>query len=61
MMPILKPLVLGLALSVLGTWSLGCGGKNNSPEELPFQPAGPEAAPDPMQPGPFPVGVRTYY
>ncbi len=27
---------------------------------LPFEPAGPDTAPDPMQPGPFPVGVRTY-
>ncbi len=27
---------------------------------LPFEPAGPDAAPDPMQPGPFPVGVKTY-
>lgn len=28
-------------------------------EPLPFAPAGPEAAPDPMQFGPFPVGVMT--
>jgi len=26
---------------------------------LPFDPAGPDAAPDPSKPGPFPVGVRT--
>jgi dienelactone hydrolase len=26
---------------------------------LPFEPAGPEAAPDPAAPGPYPVGVRT--
>ena len=26
---------------------------------LPFEPAGPNAVPDPMAPGPFPVGVRT--
>jgi len=61
MKPILKPLVLGLALSVLGAWSLGCGGDKNSAEKLPFQPDGPEAATEPMKPGPFPVGVRTYY
>jgi dienelactone hydrolase len=29
-------------------------------EALPFQPAGPGVTPDPMAPGPFPVGVRTY-
>ncbi len=29
------------------------------PEPLPFEPAGPEAAPDPSTMGPFPVGVRT--
>lgn len=26
---------------------------------LPFEPAGPHAAPDPAKPGPYPVGVRT--
>lgn len=30
----------------------GCGG-------LPFEPAGPDHAPDPSAPGPYPVGVRT--
>lgn len=30
-----------------------------APEPLPFAPAGPDAAPDPTKPGPFPVGVRT--
>lgn len=29
-------------------------------EPLPFAPAGPDAAPDPMAFGPFPVGVRTF-
>lgn len=29
------------------------------PEPLPFEPAGPSAAPDPGAMGPFPVGVRT--
>jgi predicted dienelactone hydrolase len=28
---------------------------------LPFEPAGPEAAPDPASPGPYPVGVRTLW
>lgn len=28
-------------------------------DSLPFEPAGPDAAPDPAKPGPFPVGVRT--
>lgn len=36
-----------------------CGGNSGDQDTLPFAPAGPDAAPDPMQPGPFPVGVRT--
>lgn len=30
-----------------------------SSDPLPFSPAGPDAAPEPSKPGPFPVGVRT--
>jgi len=29
-------------------------------ENLPFEPAGPGVVPDPMLPGPFPVGVKTF-
>jgi predicted dienelactone hydrolase len=40
---------------VLAALSLGCVWG----ESLPFEPAGPQAAPDPAQMGPYPVGVRT--
>jgi predicted dienelactone hydrolase len=36
---------------------LACG--KPDPDRLPFDPAGPKAAPEPSQRGPFPVGVRT--
>ncbi len=45
--PFPPALLVGLAL-------VGCGGA-----DLPFEPAGPEAAPDPSTSGPYPVGVRT--
>ncbi|RJO68676.1 MAG: hypothetical protein C4523_07255 [Myxococcales bacterium] len=34
-------------------------GEEEETPDLPFAPAGPDAAPDPLQPGPFPVGVMT--
>ncbi len=37
----------------------GCSSSGGGTAGLPFEPAGPDAAPDPMQPGPFQVGVRT--
>ncbi len=33
--------------------------QNSEDKRLPFDPAGPESAPDPMEPGPFAVGVKT--
>ncbi len=33
---------------------------SSTEEVLPFPPAGPDAAPNPMEPGPFPVGVKTF-
>ncbi|NMB76388.1 MAG: hypothetical protein GYA21_14820 [Myxococcales bacterium] len=41
---------------VLAVLASACGA---SSESLPFEPAGPQVAPDPGSPGPFPVGVRT--
>jgi predicted dienelactone hydrolase len=39
----------------------GCAGSGpGATDELPFDPAGPASAPDPMQPGPFAVGVKTF-
>lgn len=57
--PFAMLLLAGLAIGGCGL--VGCGGGQKSSEVLPFQPAGPDVAPDPRQPGPFPVGVRTYY
>ncbi|MFO0727273.1 MAG: dienelactone hydrolase family protein [Myxococcota bacterium] len=45
--------MLGRALALLAVISCGCGSR------LPFAPAGPGAAPDPSDFGPFPVGVET--
>lgn len=45
--------LLSLALLVL----VACSA--DGPEPLPFEPAGPDASPDPSTMGPFPVGVRT--
>lgn len=42
-----------LVCSLLGAVPLACG------EAPPFEPAGPDAAPDPSTDGPYPVGVRT--
>lgn len=47
------------ALALLG--ALGACGGEPGREPLPFAPAGPQAAPDPAAPGPFPVGVRTLF
>ena len=44
------------ALCLLG-W--GCGKPPPPYDALPFAAAGPDSAPDPAQPGPYPVGVRT--
>ena len=65
--------LLALVLTAsLGLPLTGCGDSGDSqvdgdtdgdvetdPNPLPFQPAGPDAAPDPMEMGPFPVGVKT--
>ena len=39
---------------------MACGDSGSSADELPFEPAGPGVVPDPAQPGPFPVGVKTF-
>jgi dienelactone hydrolase len=44
--------------ALLLIFALGCGG-GADPHALPFDPAGPDAAPPPSELGPFPVGVRT--
>jgi len=46
--------IVGLALLA------ACGEDSGGEDGLPFEPAGPDSAPDPMQPGPFPVGVQTF-
>ena len=52
---ILLACIAGLALLA------SCGDDAGDGEPgLPFEPAGPDSAPDPMQPGPFPVGVQTF-
>jgi dienelactone hydrolase len=43
------------ALALLGLALVAC----SQGEPLPFEPAGPDAAPDPKALGPYPVGVRT--
>lgn len=53
-----KPVRFALLLVVLA--SCGSGSPMMEPlDTLPFEPAGPNAAPDPSVMGPFPVGVRT--
>jgi predicted dienelactone hydrolase len=49
----MRVLLLGLA-----TLLASCGDVGRV-STLPFEPAGPSAAPDPVRPGPYPVGVRT--
>ena len=39
--------------------SLGCETAGDDLDTLPFEPAGPEHAPSPIEMGPYPVGVRT--
>ncbi|MBW1811763.1 MAG: hypothetical protein JRJ87_26475, partial [Deltaproteobacteria bacterium] len=52
-------LLVSLGLLALVLILTGCGGSSEN-DYLPFLPAGPKAAPDPMLAGPFPVGVVTY-
>jgi predicted dienelactone hydrolase len=48
---------LGLSLTLL---VVACGPAHQvDADPLPFAPAGPGVTPDPSQPGPYPVGVRT--
>ena len=50
---------LGLSLLCLSLLAPGGCGEDPDDDVLPFAPAGAHAAPDPMAPGPFPVGVTT--
>ncbi|MBN2497878.1 MAG: hypothetical protein JXR96_25010 [Deltaproteobacteria bacterium] len=50
---------LSLLFGVMLELALVACSPKQSEGALPFAPAGPEAAPDPMLPGPFPVGVVT--
>lgn len=51
--PRLAPISCAAAIALV---ALAC---TPAPEPLPFEPAGPNAAPDPSTFGPYPVGVRT--
>lgn len=48
-----------LALAAAVAASAACADPPPAREPLPFPAAGPDAAPDPSKPGPYPVGVRT--